>query len=73
MSEIQSREIGATHGNKRIRTTPDDELARRRRELLVERQRLPISSARERLMAEFEQRETLVIVGETGSGKSTQV
>jgi HrpA-like RNA helicase len=53
--------------------TNADVLAATRRELAIERRSLPIASAKQSLMENFEQNKTLVIVGETGSGKSTQV
>jgi len=42
-------------------------------ELLVFRQALPIWSARKRLLREVAAAPTLILTGETGSGKSTQV
>ena len=42
-------------------------------ELLVFRQALPIWSARKRLLEEVAAAPTLILTGETGSGKSTQV
>lgn len=44
-----------------------------RARLAVERAALPISSAKAALMAAIRENDTLVIVGETGSGKSTQL
>ena len=46
---------------------------RRKRKLEDERKSLPIALSRERLMQELEARETVIIVGETGSGKTTQI
>lgn len=57
----------------KIVETDPSKLADIRRKLAVERNRLPIASAKQQLIEEFENNETLVIVGETGSGKSTQV
>jgi HrpA-like RNA helicase len=49
--------------------------ARRARKLVLQRVRasLPIAFSRERLVAEIRARETLIVVGETGSGKTTQL
>lgn len=47
--------------------------ARRRQRLLPERQALPVWAAHESLVAEVAAHPTLVVVGETGSGKTTQV
>ena len=51
------------------------EAARRARKLVLQRVRasLPIAFSRERLVAEIRARETLIVVGETGSGKTTQL
>ena len=51
---------GATHG-------------RRRHRLELERAQLPVYAVRERLLAELRGFHTAVLVGETGSGKTTQV
>ena len=51
---------------------PDSRL-RRKRKLEGERKSLPIALSRDRLMQELEARETVIIVGETGSGKTTQI
>ena len=49
--------------------------SRRARKLVLQRVRdsLPIAASRERLVAEIRVRETLIVVGETGSGKTTQL
>jgi pre-mRNA-splicing factor ATP-dependent RNA helicase DHX38/PRP16 len=44
----------------------------RKHELLRERQMLPIFAVREPLMALVKQNAVLIVVGETGSGKSTR-
>ena len=41
--------------------------------LAEQRRRLPIYTARQRLIDEVRQNDCLVIVGETGSGKTTQI
>ena len=41
--------------------------------LLLQRQKLPIWSAREKLLQAVRESPTLVVVGETGSGKTTQI
>ena len=53
----------------------DTAAARRARKLVLQRVRasLPIAFSRERLVAEIRARETLIVVGETGSGKTTQL
>ena len=53
----------------------DAAAARRARKLVLQRVRasLPIVFSRERLVAEIRARETLIVVGETGSGKTTQL
>jgi HrpA-like RNA helicase len=48
-------------------------VARRCKELLLQRQQLPIWSAREKLLQAVRENPTLVVVGETGSGKTTQI
>ena len=46
---------------------------RRRQRLQHEREQLPVHIVRERLLAELRKAQTAVLVGETGSGKTTQV
>ena len=69
------REDGGGGGfNRTFQPPMDDETrARRRRELLEGRKRLPMYATRERLLRELEENETLIVVGETGSGKTTQI
>jgi predicted NACHT family NTPase len=60
------------------RTTPTPtptlvQLWRRRQKLLPERQGLPVWAAKEQLVREVAANRTLIVVGETGSGKTTQV
>jgi hypothetical protein len=45
----------------------------RRQELLPERKQLPVWAAQERLLALVQESRALVLVGETGSGKTTQI
>lgn len=45
----------------------------KKRKLTSVRQSLPIYASRERLIKELTEHETLIIVGETGSGKTTQL
>ncbi|EEF50736.1 ATP-dependent RNA helicase, putative [Ricinus communis] len=49
-----------------------DSLARRER-IRMQRESLPIASVRERLVEEVKSHDILIIVGETGSGKTTQL
>lgn len=44
-----------------------------RERLLEERQRLPLWSARDKLIERVREHRTLIVVGETGSGKTTQI
>ena len=44
-----------------------------KRKLEEGRRQLPIYASRERLVQELRDRETVIIVGETGSGKTTQI
>jgi len=44
-----------------------------RQEILAQRQALPIFPNRQRLMGEVEKHPTLILIGETGSGKTTQI
>ncbi len=44
-----------------------------REQLLEERKRLPLWSAREKLIERVREHRTLIVVGETGSGKTTQI
>ena len=46
---------------------------RRKRKLEEGRRQLPIYASRERLVQELRDRETVIIIGETGSGKTTQI
>ena len=67
------------HSRHHERARPDDDpaaaAARRARKLVLQRVRdsLPIAASRDRLIAEIRARETLIVVGETGSGKTTQL
>lgn len=45
----------------------------RRQKLEVERRELPAWSARDKLLALVKAHKTLIVVGETGSGKTTQI
>ena len=45
----------------------------RRQALEAERRQLPVWGAREALLAEVRANRALIVVGETGSGKTTQV
>mmetsp|Transcript_63871 Transcript_63871/g.103249 ORF Transcript_63871/g.103249 Transcript_63871/m.103249 type:complete len:653 (+) Transcript_63871:2-1960(+) len=45
----------------------------KRDEILEQRKQLPIFKARKEILAEFSKHDTLVLVGETGSGKTTQI
>ena len=67
---------GDERGARRRRAAPVlDDLQRlaRRRELQPSRQALPIWQCREALVAETRASRVLIVVGETGSGKSTQL
>jgi HrpA-like RNA helicase len=44
-----------------------------RQRLLAERQALPVWGARAALLSEVRSHPTLIVVGETGSGKTTQI
>ncbi|KAG9137074.1 hypothetical protein Leryth_024504 [Lithospermum erythrorhizon] len=44
-----------------------------RQQIEQQRRALPIASARRRLVEEIRKNDTLIIVGETGSGKTTQL
>ncbi|XP_031499908.1 pre-mRNA-splicing factor ATP-dependent RNA helicase DEAH10-like isoform X2 [Nymphaea colorata] len=46
---------------------------RRRQEIAKQRRSLPIASVEQRIVEEVRKNDTLVIVGETGSGKTTQL
>lgn len=46
---------------------------KKKRKLEEERQRLPIHAAKVQLLKELKKHETVIIVGETGSGKTTQI
>lgn len=45
----------------------------RRQKLSAERESLPMFSAKQALISEVKQHDTLIVVGETGSGKTTQI
>lgn len=51
----------------------EDESLRRKQRILEQRHSLPIASAEKRLVEEVRKYDTLVVVGETGSGKTTQL
>eukprot|EP01018_Ginkgo_biloba_P026806 Gb_11931 [translate_table: standard] len=51
----------------------EDESIARKRRILEQRHSLPIASAEKRLVEEVMKHNTLVVVGETGSGKTTQL
>lgn len=54
-------------------TTSPDDAAATKAALLEERKQLPMWSARERLIAAVKSSPVLIVVGETGSGKTTQI
>ena len=59
---------------KRGGPAPDEaQLQARQRELVSERSALPIWQCRDALVAEARASRVLIVVGETGSGKSTQL
>jgi HrpA-like RNA helicase len=66
------------HSPTRLLTSPrkvhnKDELEKKKRDLLEERRKLPIWSAREPLLKMIEENQVTVLLGETGCGKSTQL
>ena len=69
------------HSRRHEKARPDADAdaaaaaSRRARKLVLQRVRdsLPIAASRDRLVAEIRARETLIVVGETGSGKTTQL
>ena len=67
--EAQLREYQHTASNLRA---PEHD-PRMQRELKRLRARLPVYAHRSALLAEVERRDAVVVVGETGSGKSTQI
>jgi HrpA-like RNA helicase len=59
---------------KRKREQPqDDSASKKRRALLEQRRSLPIASVAEKLVEHVKKSDTLVVIGETGSGKTTQL
>ncbi|KAF6151766.1 hypothetical protein GIB67_010340 [Kingdonia uniflora] len=58
--------------NSRENTTKDDSLARKRM-IAQQRKSLPISSVEKRIVEEVRKHDILIIVGETGSGKTTHL
>ncbi|KAG9095185.1 putative ATP-dependent RNA helicase dhr2 [Ceratobasidium sp. UAMH 11750] len=65
-------EHGAANG-QRINGGPQTKKAQNRLTLLAERKQLPIWSGRKALVKAVQDNDTLIILGETGSGKTTQV
>jgi len=59
--------------NLKVLRRPATGCVRRRQRLQHEREQLPVHIVRERLLAELRKAQTAVLVGETGSGKTTQV
>jgi HrpA-like RNA helicase len=58
---------------KRKREQPEDDSAsKKRRALLEQRRSLPIASVAEKLVEHVKKNDTLVVIGETGSGKTTR-
>lgn len=53
--------------------TSEMERSRRRKELLRDREELPVRASKKELMDLVLRHDTLVLVGETGSGKTTQI
>ncbi|CAK9212236.1 unnamed protein product [Sphagnum troendelagicum] len=59
---------------KRKQEQPEDDSAsKKRRALLEQRRSLPIASVAEKLVEHVKKNDTLVVIGETGSGKTTQL
>ncbi|KAH8114655.1 P-loop containing nucleoside triphosphate hydrolase protein [Phellopilus nigrolimitatus] len=66
--------FGANQSGKLGKATNSQEKELRKLAALQEqRQQLPIAKGREALIREFRENDTVVLVGETGSGKTTQV
>ncbi|KAM1497937.1 hypothetical protein ACFXTH_020951 [Malus domestica] len=63
-----NRQFSAGNGNGNV-----DALATKRKALAQHRKSLPIASVENRLIEEVRKHDTLIIVGETGSGKTTQL
>lgn len=63
---------GFIHSNYHHNQANEDYPAKRRK-LLEQRKSLPIASVEKRLLEEVRKNDTLIIVGETGSGKTTQL
>ena len=60
--------------NKRLKTAQDEQLSSDRvRKMIAFREKLPAYSKREELLRQIEENQVLVISGETGCGKTTQV
>lgn len=55
------------------RTTPRAVIERRARELLEVRKSLPIYQHKDKIVQYVQQNQVVVVIGETGSGKSTQI
>lgn len=79
-SESDSDLSDTTASTKKLKTFADRVLAKQRRrqrkerrKLLEERCKLPIYSYRHELLSAIRQYPVLVVVGETGSGKTTQI
>jgi len=62
------RRAGSTHT-----PAPSPPPNRRRQRIDAERKALPVWAAREQLLSEVRARKVLIVVGETGSGKTTQI
>jgi ATP-dependent RNA helicase DHX8/PRP22 len=65
--EEQQHRSGPPRKKRRVHPAPS------REQLLEERQRLPLWSARDKLIERVRAHRTLIVVGETGSGKTTQI
>lgn len=71
---MNERCMASTKLKQKLHTAKgDDESPRRKRRILEQRHSLPIASAEKRLVEEVRKHDTLVVVGETGSGKTTQL
>lgn len=64
---------GDSAGGGSVFATDPVSMMKRKRKLEEERKNLPIHAAKDRLLQELKAHETVIIVGETGSGKTTQI
>lgn len=71
-SKVRGQDVKAGESKKQARKRQQAERKDKAEHLLAARQKLPVYSVKDAILREIEERDTVVVLGETGSGKTTR-